>query len=311
MKHAFWGLLLTFCSFCSAAAMPLVGNLNSVGSDTLGNLMGLWGDDFNRQYPGVNVQVQAAGSSTAPVALAAGAAQLGAMSRPMQLSERQLFADRYGYPPLAIPVAMDALMVMVNQQNPLTSLSTLQLDAIFSVTHRCGDGHQSNNWRDFVNDPGWQQRQITRMGRNSASGTWGYFKQQALCNGDFRRDVAEFPGSAAVIQAVANDIHAIGYASTGLTHSGVRLLAISRPGEAAVWPSAEAIRTGKYPFSRPLYLYVNKAPGKPLSPLTAAFIDRILTPQGQALVTRAGYLPLSETQLAQSRAAAGLSASPR
>lgn len=94
-----------------AFAQPgaLSGNLSSVGSDTLGYLMTLWSEDFSRQVPGVNVQVQASGSSTAPTALAAGAAQLGPMSRPMQADERQAFETRYGYPPLAVPVAMDAL----------------------------------------------------------------------------------------------------------------------------------------------------------------------------------------------------------
>ncbi|MCK8221957.1 PstS family phosphate ABC transporter substrate-binding protein, partial [Erwinia amylovora] len=95
------------------------------------NLIALCGDHFSQQYPGVNVQIQASGSSTAPTALEAGAAQLGAMSRPMQAAERQLFADRYGYPPLAVPVSIDALVVVVNQDNPLAGLNARQLDAIF------------------------------------------------------------------------------------------------------------------------------------------------------------------------------------
>ncbi|WP_075180437.1 PstS family phosphate ABC transporter substrate-binding protein [Pantoea sp. 1.19] len=301
-----WGLALCLLTQSALAAAPLVGNLTSVGSDTLGNLMALWGDRFNRQQPGVNVQVQAAGSSTAPVALAAGSAQLGAMSRPMQESERRLFVARYGYPPLAIPVAMDALTVVVNQDNPLTALTTDRLDALFSVTRRCGEGAAPRDWGELLPNPAWQQRSIVRYGRNSASGTWGYFKQQALCEGDFRRDVAEFPGSAAVVQAVARDVNGIGYASAGFGHSGVRLLAIGRPGEPPVPPGEEAIRSGRYPFSRPLWLYVNKAPGQPLPPLTAAFVSLVLSAQGQADVRRAGYLPLSATQRREARAAAGL-----
>ncbi|MGK3142748.1 PstS family phosphate ABC transporter substrate-binding protein [Pantoea sp. C2G6] len=289
-----------------ALAQPgtLAGNLSSVGSDTLGYLMTLWGEDFSRQAPGVNLQVQASGSSTAPTALAAGAAQLGPMSRPMQADERQAFEARYGYPPLAVPVAMDALVVVVNQRNPLQQISRSQLDAIFSVTRLCGAHAAPLRWGDLgLTGAAWARRPIQRYGRNSASGTWGFFKQQVLCQGDFRSDVAEFPGSAAVVQAVAANPRSIGYASFGFHLSGVKMLAITNPRGEAVTPDAAAIRSGRYPWARPLYLYVNKAPGKPLPPLVAAFLQQVLSAQGQRRVSEAGYLPLSESQMAQARAA--------
>ena len=301
-------LLLFTLLLCSALAQGqqtmLTGNLSSVGSDTLGYLMTLWGEDFSRQSPGVNVQVQAAGSSTAPTALAAGAAQLGAMSRPMQIDERQLFTTRYGYPPLAVPVAMDALVVVVNQDNPLSHIDQPQLDALFSVTRLCGAHSVPLHWGDLgLNQDGWAKRSIQRFGRNSASGTWGFFKQQALCKGDFRSDVAEFPGSAAVVQAVAATPNSIGYASFGFHLSGVKMLPIVTASGDTVMPDAESIRSGRYPWSRPLYIYVNKAPGKPLPPLVDAFLHQVLSPEGQRRVTEAGYLPLSEQQMAQARAA--------
>ncbi|KYP89474.1 phosphate ABC transporter substrate-binding protein [bacteria symbiont BFo1 of Frankliniella occidentalis] len=294
-------LLLAACSHAKEGM--LAGNLTSVGSDTLGNLMALWGENFNRLYPGVNVQIQAAGSSTAPTALAAGAAQLGAMSRPMQTVERQLFEDSYGYPPLAVPVAMDALVVVVNQDNPLVGLNAQQLDAIFSITRRSGGRSVPKTWGDLqLNQPGWAQRGLQRFGRNSASGTWGFFKQQALCNGDFRNDVGEYPGSAAVVQAVAASLNGIGYASAGFHISGVKIVPVAREGHDWIAPSAENIRSGRYPYARPLYIYVNKTPGKPMEPLTAAFLRLALSPQGQALVSQAGYLPLSDAQMTQARA---------
>ncbi|MGK3124997.1 PstS family phosphate ABC transporter substrate-binding protein [Candidatus Pantoea formicae] len=301
-------LLLFTLLLCSALAQGqqtmLTGNLSSVGSDTLGYLMTLWGEDFSRQSPGVNVQVQAAGSSTAPTALAAGAAQLGAMSRPMQIDERQLFTTRYGYPPLAVPVAMDALVVVVNQDNPLSHIDQPQLDALFSVTRLCGAHSVPLHWGDLgLDQDGWTKRSIQRFGRNSASGTWGFFKQQALCKGDFRSDVAEFPGSAAVVQAVAATPNSIGYASFGFHLSGVKMLPIVTASGDTVMPDAESIRSGRYPWSRPLYIYVNKAPGKPLPPLVDAFLHQVLSPEGQRRVTEAGYLPLSEQQMAQARAA--------
>ncbi|MDW8845864.1 PstS family phosphate ABC transporter substrate-binding protein [Erwinia sp. MMLR14_017] len=302
MKKLFLIALTCFSLMAQAKEGMLAGNLTSVGSDTLGNLMTLWGESFNRQYPGVNVQVQAAGSSTAPTALAAGAAQIGAMSRPMQAVERQLFEARYGYPPLAVPVAMDALVVVVNQDNPLQGLNTRQLDAIFSVTRRCGAVAAVNHWGDLnLTQPGWPGRPLQRFGRNSASGTWGFFKQQALCNGDFRNDVSEYPGSSAVVQAVADTLNAIGYASMGSHLSGVKTLPVSRDGTAWVPPNAETIRSGSYPYARKLYLYVNKPPGKPLEPLTAVFLRHVLSDRGQAWVTQAGYLPLSEEQRQQAR----------
>lgn len=300
MKILFLALLLA--GPLQAQEGVLAGNLNSVGSDTLGNLMTLWGESFTRQHPGVNVQVQAAGSSTAPTALAAGAAQLGAMSRPMQATERQLFERRYGYPPLALPVALDALVVIVNQDNPLNYLDAQQLDALFSVTRRCGAGKVPQRWGDLgLTQPGWRQRPLQRLGRNSASGTWGYFKQQALCSGDFRNDVGEYPGSAAVVQAVAGNLNAIGYASFGFHINGVKMLALAKQ-DRAVRPTADTIRSGEYPYARPLYIYINKPPGKVPEPLTAAFLRHILSPEGQILVSQAGYLPLSDHQLAQARA---------
>jgi len=287
-----------------AQSGALSGNLSSVGSDTLGYLMTLWGEDFSRQAPGVNVQVQASGSSTAPTALAAGAAQLGPMSRPMQADERQAFEARYGYPPLAVPVAMDALVVVVNQRNPLQQITPGQLDAIFSITRLCGATSVPQRWGDLgAQGAEWARRPIQRYGRNSASGTWGFFKQQVLCQGDFRNDVAEFPGSAAVVQAVAGNPRSIGYASFGFHLSGVKMLSVVNPQGEAVPPDAEAIRSGRYPWARPLYLYVNKAPGKPLPPLVAAFLQQVLSVQGQRRVSEAGYLPLSDRQMEQARTA--------
>lgn len=305
MKKLALAALLLLSGFAQAGQNILVGNLTSVGSDTLGGLMTLWAEDFSRLYPGVNVQVQAAGSSTAPTALAAGAAQIGAMSRPMQATERQLFIDRFGYPPLAIPVATDALVLVVNQDNPLPGLRLQQLDALFSVTRRCGGAQPVPvHWGDLgLKQPDWSGLRIQRLGRNSASGTWGFFKQQVLCAGDFRQDVGEFPGSAAVVQAVASSPNAIGYASIGFQVSGVRMLPLARSNEAWIAPDEASIRSGRYPLTRQLYLYVNKAPGKPLDPLTRTFLEQALSPSGQALVRRAGYLPLSADRLSAARAA--------
>ncbi|MGB8663969.1 MAG: phosphate ABC transporter substrate-binding protein PstS family protein [Serratia inhibens] len=305
-----WLLLcLALLASRGALAQPdgmLSGNLSSVGSDTLANLMALWGQDFSQHYPNVNLQIQAAGSSTAPTALAAGAAQLGPMSRPMKAAEVSAFEHRYGYAPLAVPVAVDALVVLVHQDNPLRGLNLQQLDRIFSSTRRCGESRPLMRWGEMGLTGSWQQRDLQRFGRNSASGTYGYFKLRALCGGDFMPRVNELPGSASVVQAVAGSLNSIGYASIGFRASGVRLLALAESGENYIPPNDANVRNGSYPLSRYLYIYINKAPNQPLEPLTAAFLDRVLSDTGQNLVNHDGYLPLPPDTLHKTRLALGL-----
>src|SRR5690606_5314544 len=114
------------------------GNLSSVGSDSLANLMTLWAEEYKKMYPNVNIQIQAAGSSTAPPALTEGTSNLGPMSRAMKDNELQAFEEKHGYKPVAVPVAIDALAVFVHKDNPIKSLDIAQVDAIFSSTRLCG-----------------------------------------------------------------------------------------------------------------------------------------------------------------------------
>ncbi|MDA5524021.1 PstS family phosphate ABC transporter substrate-binding protein [Yersinia kristensenii] len=279
----------------------LSGNLSSVGSDTLANLMSLWADDFNHHYPGVNLQIQAAGSSTAPAALAAGATQLGPMSRPMKAAEITAFTQRYGYPPLAVPVAVDALVVFVHRDNPLNKITLSQLDAVFSQNRLCGASHPIQRFGELGLKGPWAARALQRYSRNSASGTYGFFKQRVLCDGDFTNNINELPGSASVVQAVAGSLNGMGYASIGFRNSGVKSLLLSADGQDYVMPTAENVKDGRYPLSRYLYIYINKAPGQPLEPLTAAFLERVLSPEGQKRVTHDGYLPLPPDVLNQTR----------
>ncbi|MEH2919720.1 PstS family phosphate ABC transporter substrate-binding protein [Samsonia erythrinae] len=299
--------LLLFSAF--GAAQPrqmLAGNLSSAGSDTLANLMAFWAADFSQHYPNVNLQIQAAGSSSAPTSLASGAVQLGPMSRAMKASEIEAFVQHYGYPPLAVPVAMDALVVLVNQDNPLSGLNVSQLDAIFSITQRCGSPRPIKRWGELGLRGHWEKRALLRYGRNSASGTYGFFKQKALCHGDFLPQVNELPGSASVVQAVAASTDAIGYASVGFRTSGVKMVPLAAQGVNYIYPSTENIRSGLYPYTRYLYIYVNKPPGQPLEALTAAFLGRVLSESGQALVNKDGYLPLPEETRRLARRQLGL-----
>ncbi|KKA44543.1 hypothetical protein WN56_10930 [Salinivibrio sp. KP-1] len=285
------------------------GNLSSVGSDTLANMMAAWTDGFKRLHPGVNIQLQTPGSASAAPALVEGTAQLGPMSRPMRVSEENAFQARFGYPPTAVPVAVDAMAVYVHQDNPLRTISFQQLDAVFSRTLWCGASKPVATWGQLGLSGRWANRDLQLFGRNSVSGTYGYFKQAALCRGDFRADVNEQPGSASVVQSVASSLNAIGYAGIGHQASGARMLAISHQGKEAIKPTPSAIRTGEYPLTRYLYLYINKAPNQPLAPLESAFMRYILSAQGQKAVSQQGYIPLPAQAVRAQRQALGLDAS--
>ena len=269
------------------------GNLSSIGSDTLANLMTLWTESFKRHYPSVNIQVQAAGSSTAPPALTEGTANFGPMSRAMKDKEIEAFETRHGYKPTPIRVAIDALAVYVHKDNPLDELTIAQVDNAFSVTRRCGGGEDIANWGDVGLVGSWVDRPIQLYGRNSVSGTYGYFKQVALCSGDFKNSVNEQPGSASVVQAVASSLNGVGYSGIGYITSGVKALALATEGQPAVAATAENASSGDYPLSRYLYIYVNKKPNESFPPLEREFLRLILSAEGQEIVAKDGYIPVS------------------
>jgi len=273
-------------------ASGISGNLSSVGSDTLANLMTLWAEEFNREYPNVNIQIQAAGSSTAPPALTEGTSNLGPMSREMKDTELVAFEDKYGYKPTAVPVAIDALAVLVNKDNPIKGLTIEQVDAIFSSTNKCGGDKSIETWGD-AGVAAWATKSIQLYGRNSVSGTYGYFKEAALCKGDFKNNVNEQPGSASVVQSVTTSVNGIGYSGLGYSTSGIKMLPIAKKGsETFVEPTPENAVAGTYPLTRYLYVYVNKKPNQPLAPLENEFIKMVLSKNGQQGVIKDGYIPL-------------------
>ena len=268
------------------------GNLSAAGSDTLANLMTLWGEQFKRYYPNVNIQIQAAGSSTAPTALTEGTANIGPMSRLMRDGEIEAFERRYGYQPTRVAVAIDALSVFVHKDNPIEGLYMYQLDGIFSATRNCPGSEELTRWGQLGLTGSWENRPIQLFGRNSVSGTYGHFKERALCRGDFKDSVNEQPGSASVVQSVASTLNSIGYSGMGYSTSSVRAVPIARePGKPFVEAVMENAISGQYPMSRLLYLYVNKPPGEPLPPLVEQFLTLALSFEGQSIVVRDGYVP--------------------
>ena len=269
-------------------ATGVSGNLNSVGSDTLNNLMTFWAEGFQAVYPNVNIQIEGKGSSTAPPALIEGTAQLGPMSREMKSTEIDAFEKKYGYKPTAIKVSIDALAVFVHKDNPIKGMTLAQVDSVFSSTYKRG-GKNISEWGDLL--PEWKGKSISIFGRNSASGTYGFFKEHTLSKGDFKPTVKEQPGSSGVVQGIASDLYGIGYSGIGYATSGVHALSLADKGEM-MEPSYENCLSGKYPLARFLMVYVNKKPGQPLDTLTMEFVKFVLSKEGQEIVVKDGYFPL-------------------
>jgi phosphate transport system substrate-binding protein len=275
------------------AVSGVSGNVSSIGSDTLNNLMTLWAETFGKFYPNAKIQIEGKGSSTAPPALISGTAQLGPMSREMKGTEVDGFEKRYGYKPTPIRTSVDALAVFVNKDNPLKCLSFQQVDAVFSKSRRQGGKDDITTWGQLGLTGDWASKPISLYGRNSASGTYGFFKEHTLKNGDFKDSVKEQPGSAAVVQGVTVDRNAIGYSGIGYATAGVRAVPLTeKDGGKCVEATAENSYSGAYPLARFLYVYINKTPGKQLDPLTREFVKLMVSKEGQEVVVKDGYFPI-------------------
>ena len=271
------------------------GNINSIGSDTMNNLMTLWCEGFTKNYPNVKCQIEGKGSSTAPPALIEGTAQFGPMSRPIKEKEIDEFEKKFGYKPTEVATSIDALAVFVNKNNPIECLTMEQVDAIFSKNRACGGGEDIMTWGQVGLTGDWANVPMSLYGRNSASGTYGFFKEHALCKGDYKDAVKEQPGSASVVQGVTEDKGAIGYSGIGYVTSGVKPLKLGKkPGDCAE-PVLDNIVNGTYPLGRYLYLYVNKKPNEALDPLRLEFLKYVLSMEGQQVVIKDGYMPLPAT----------------
>ncbi len=283
------------------------GNIKSIGSDTLNNLMTLWAEGFKAQYPNVQIEIEGKGSSTAPPALIAGTAQFGPMSRPMKSSEVAEFEKTFGYKPTPVSIAVDALAVFVNKDNPIQCLTLRQVDAAFSKTRKGGMDKDIATWGDLGLSGEWAAKPISLYGRNSASGTYGYFKDEALFKGDYKDSVKEQPGSSAVVQGVATDKFAIGYSGIGYKTADVRAVPLAKKeGGACIGATAEQAYAGKYPLARFLYIYTNKDPNQPLDPARTEFVKYVLSKQGQQVVIKDGYFPITAAVAKKDAKALGL-----
>ena len=304
-RHLFTTLILSFIALNAVraekvevdATIPdyktisgVSGNLNSIGSDTLNNLMTLWAEGFKAIYPNVNIQIEGKGSATAPPALIEGTSQLGPMSRPMKQEELDAFEKKYGYKPTEIKVSVDALAVFTHKDNPIKGLTLAQVDAIFSTTRKRG-GQDITTW-DQLGLKDWAGRAVSLYGRNSASGTYGFFKEHALSKGDFKNTVKEQPGSSAVVQGVGSDQYGIGYSGIGYATSGVRAVPLGSEDGKFAEATYENCLNGNYPMARFLFVYINKKPGAAADTLVSDFIKFVASKKGQEIVVKDGYFPV-------------------
>ncbi|HTQ38463.1 MAG TPA: phosphate ABC transporter substrate-binding protein [Pirellulales bacterium] len=283
------------------------GDIKAIGSDTMINLMLLWSDGFKHYYPDVKAEVEGKGSSTAPPALINGMANFGPMSRDWKASEIDDFEKKFGYKPTSLVTSIDMLAVYVNKDCPLDSLTLEQLDAIFSATRKGGYGKDLVRWGDLGLKGEWADKPISLYGRNSASGTYQYFKEHALFGGDFKPKVAEQPGSSAVVNSIANDRYGIGYSGIGYKTPNVKALALDS-GKGLVPALPENAYNGKYPMTRPLWLSINYTPGSPLDPLRREFILYVFSQQGQRDVIKDGNLPVTAAMAEKQLAKVGMGA---
>ena len=285
------------------------GSIKSIGSDTMNNEMALWAEGFRSFHEGVKVEIEGKGSSTAPPALIAGTSNFGPMSRAMKAKEVDAFEKKFGYKPVQLRTSIDMLAVYVHKDNPIKGLTLQQIDAIFSKTRKGGYGKDIVTWGDLGLKGEWKDRPINMYGRNSASGTYGYFKKHALFKGDYKDNVNEQPGSSSVVQSIASDKYGIGYSGIGYMTSDVRAVPLSTETGSnphMIPATPENAYTGDYPLARFLYLTVNYKPGSKLDDLRAEFVKFVFSKQGQEVVVKDGYFPVPASVAREELQAVGI-----
>jgi phosphate transport system substrate-binding protein len=289
------------------ATSGVSGTIKSVGSDTMNNLMTLWGEGFQKLYPNVEIEIEGKGSATAPPALIEGTSTFGPMSREMKKDEIAAFQKQRGYKPTALPTSLDMLAVYVHKDNPIAKkgLTFQQVDAIFSANRKGGYATDIKTWGDVGLEGKYAKEPIRLYGRNSVSGTYLYFKEHVLKGGDYKDTVKEQPGSSTVVQSVSKDEFGIGYSGIGYKTDGVAAVSLaSKPGAKVVPPTPENVTT--YPLARYLYIYVNYKPESDLDPLRAEFIKYVFSKQGQMVVVKDGYLPINAARASKALKSVGL-----
>jgi phosphate transport system substrate-binding protein len=285
----------------------ITGSLRSAGSDTMNNVMNAWCEGFKKHYPSVTFAVEGKGSGTAMPALESGAATFGCLSRDPNAAEVTSFQKKFGYKPTTVNSSLDMLAVFVNKDNPIKGLTLAQVDAMYSSTRKLGGKEDITKWGQLGLKDEWEKEPIALYGRDSASGTYGFFKEHVLGKGDFKDSVKVQSGSSGVISAVAGEKFGVGYSGIGYATADVRAVPLSKD-DSGQFVAAEPQNaySGKYPLWRPLLLAVNRDPTKELDPLRREFIKYVLSKEGQQEVVDNGFLPLPAKAAKKALADAGI-----
>lgn len=240
------------------------------GSDTMVILSQRWAETYMVSHPEVSIQVTGGGSGTGISALINGTTDICNSSRPMKQSEIKTLKERFGSLGVEIPCAKDGITIYMNENNQVSNLTMEQLKKIYTG--------KITNWKDV----GGKDSKIIVYSRENNSGTYVYFKDHVLKGQDYAPSCQNLPGTAAVVNAVSKDANGIGYGGHGYS-KGVKMCKVN-----GIAPTEANISSGKYPISRDLYMYLrNKPSGK-----IKKFVDWILSPEGQKVVTKVGYFPL-------------------
>jgi phosphate transport system substrate-binding protein len=282
------------------------GRLAFFGSD-MNNLVSRWGEGFVGIYPDVQPEIGGRGAAQGPPALTAGTVQFVPMSRPMKPKEIDDFKKKHGHAPTGLTTCFDMLAVYVHKDNPIKGLTLKQVDAIFSRIRKGGYPKAINTWGDAGLQGEWMNKPIVLHGRNSASESYGFFKEYALFHGDFRDELKEQPGSSSVAKAVANNKYAIGYDGIAFRTADTRAVPLAAD-EKSDFVAAEpdGALAGKYPLMRGWYLYLNHQPTAKLDPLRAEFVRYVFSKQGQREVVKAGHVPVDNEAANKALKAVGL-----
>ena len=305
-----------------APGTGLSGAIVVAGSDTMQPLVARLASEFRRLQPDVKIAVQGGGTDAALTQFvgdqatirrgdgnprgghqASGSVAILASSRSLTEGEIKKFQSRYGYDPVEIPIALDAVAIYVNATNPIEGLTLEQLDAMFGKDRKRGASKEATTW-GHLGVTGWEEQPIRLYGRDKQSGTRTFFKHVALQDGELRADVREQPGSASEILAISRDPQGVGYAGIGFLASTVRVVPLAeKSGMPYVTPSADTTGDGSYPLSRHLYLYAKRDPKSDMKAAILEFLKFVNSREGQQVVAKVGVYPLSASQVGKNLAA--------
>lgn len=269
-------ILLSLLSAAALATPAFAGSVTVKGSDTMVILAQKWAEIYMSKNPDTKIQVTGGGSGIGLAALQNNTTDIANSSRPIRSTERAAAIRTFGKNPREYKVALDGLSIYVNTENSLKEISTAQLKEVFTGKVR--------NWKEL----GGNDAPITVYSRENSSGTYEFFKEHILKGADFVSSAQTMPGTAAVLQAVANDKNGIGYGGAAYGQ-GAKHLSVKEDTGPAIEPNEETVLSGKYPISRYLFMYLN--PEKDKGEI-ASFLNWIRSDTGQAIVKDVGYYPL-------------------